>query len=73
MRQIDLSGPEGNAFSLMGTARRWGNQLGLDTDAILDDMKSGDYEHLLDVFREHFSSVCELVYDNEDDDEDWDD
>ena len=77
-RTIDLSGPQGNAFYLLGTAQTWGKKLGLDTDAILADMKSGDYEHLLEVFEEHFGMVVTLLnkpgdLDFEDEDEeDWD-
>lgn len=52
--EIDLTGPDGNAFVLMGYAKRLGKQLGLDTDEILKDMMSGDYEHLLDVMEENF-------------------
>ena len=49
---IDLSGPEGNAFYLMAivesTYRRSGaSDLG---QKIIEEMKSGDYEHLLKTF-----------------------
>ena len=72
MRTIDLRGPEGNAFALLGVARTWGRQLGLDVKAIQDDMQSGDYEHLVEVFEKHFSTVCELVGKPGDDDDDDD-
>ena len=52
--EIDLCGPNGNAYALMAFARRWAKDLELDGDAILDDMKSGDYEHLLEVLEKHF-------------------
>ena len=52
--EIDLTGPDGNAYALMGYAKRFGKQLGLDTDQILKDMRSGDYEHLVDVMEENF-------------------
>ena len=51
--EIDLSGPEGNAFVLMGYARRWCRQLGYDdfrTTCILEEMKLTDYEGLLHTF-----------------------
>jgi hypothetical protein len=51
---IDLQGPEGNAYVLLGYANRWANDLGLDSKEILADMKSGDYEHLLSVMEKHF-------------------
>lgn len=55
--EIDLSGPQGNAFYLLGTAASFASQIGKsekEKDAILNDMKSGDYDHLLEVFDEHF-------------------
>ena len=51
---IDLTGPEGNAFVLMGYARRWSKQLGLDPDQVLAEMQSGDYDHLLSVMEDYF-------------------
>ena len=33
--EIDLSGPDGNAFSLMGYANRLADQLGLNSDEII--------------------------------------
>ena len=38
MRQIDLSGPDGNAFALIGIARNWAKQLGKDATAITAEM-----------------------------------
>ena len=52
--EIDLTGPDGNAFSLMGYASDFCKQLGIDKKPILDDMMSGDYEHLLSVMEKHF-------------------
>lgn len=51
---IDLTGPDGNAYALMGYARRWARDLGLDGNAIIKDMMSGDYEHLLEVLEKNF-------------------
>jgi hypothetical protein len=60
---IDLSGPQGNAFYLMGvvlnTFRRSGApELG---ESIVEEMQKGDYEHLLKTFDlylgEHFDIV----------------
>jgi len=55
--EIDLDGPDGNAFSLMGNAKRLARQLDLDGDKITEEMKAGDYEHLLMVFQEYFPMV----------------
>ena len=52
--EIDLTGPDGNAFALMGYAKKFSKQLGLDADEIIKDMMSGDYEYLLDVMEENF-------------------
>ena len=56
---IDLTGPDGNAFVLMGYARQFARQLGYskeDQDQLLELMTSGDYENLLEVFDDHFGS-----------------
>lgn len=57
---IDLSGPDGNAFVLMGYASRYARQLGLDAEAILDEMKAGDHEHLISVFDREFGEFVIL-------------
>ena len=58
--EIDLTGPDGNAFALMGYAKNLARQLEIDSKPIIEDMMSGDYEHLLEVFEEHFGSVVTL-------------
>jgi len=57
---IDLTGPEGNAFVLLGKASSYARQLDLDPKPILEDMKSGDYEHLIEVFEKHFGKFVIL-------------
>ena len=60
---IDLTGPDGNAFVLMGKAQNFGRQLGWDKVQIQDlinEMMSGDYEHLLQVFDREFGSFVIL-------------
>ena len=59
--KIDLTGPQGNAFVLLGYAQRYAKQLGLDSKAILDDMQSSDYEHLIQVFDKHFGEYVTLL------------
>ena len=51
---IDLTGPDGNAFTLMGMASNFARQIGKDGKAIVEEMKMGDYEHLLSVFDREF-------------------
>jgi hypothetical protein len=58
--EIDLTGPQGNAFYLLGTAKKLANQLGLDSKQILSQMQSGDYENLLQVFDNNFGSFVTL-------------
>ena len=58
--EIDLTGPQGNAFYLIGTAKKLANKLGLDGNKIMEEMKSGDYENLLQVFDENFGSIVTL-------------
>lgn len=57
---IDLTGPDGNAFVLMGYAKRFAKQLDLDADVIIKEMKSGDYENLLQVFDNYFGAFVIL-------------
>ena len=59
--EIDLSGPEGNAYCLLGTARAFSKELGLDEEAIQEEMKSSDYENLITVFDKHFGEYVDLV------------
>ena len=54
--EIDLTGPDGNAFTLMGYASDLCKQLGMNKTPILNDMMSGDYEHLLSVMEKHFGN-----------------
>lgn len=64
MRQLDLRGPDGNAFALLGYARDYGGQLGWTADeikAVTDEMTSGDYRNLVKVFDRHFGMIVELV------------
>ena len=51
---IDLTGPAGNAYSLLARAKNYARQLDLNDVAILKDMMSKDYEHLVQVFDNHF-------------------
>ena len=55
---IDLTGPDGNAFVLLGKAKQLARQLGLDGNAITNEMMSGDYENLIEVFDREF---CDFV------------
>lgn len=58
--EIDLTGPNGNAFFLIGTAGNLAKQLGLDANKIKAEMMSGDYEHLVNTFDKHFGDFVTL-------------
>jgi hypothetical protein len=58
--EIDLTGPQGNAFFLLGTASNLAKQLGFNAEEIKTDMMSGDYDHLVEVFDRHFGSIVTL-------------
>ena len=57
---IDLTGPDGNAFVLMAYATRFSRDLNQDSDALLKNMRSEDYEHLLEVFDDAFGDFVIL-------------
>lgn len=64
MRQIDLSGPDGNVFALIGIARNWAKQLDRDPSKIAAEMMSGDYDKAVEIFEREFcgpAGVCELI------------
>jgi len=58
--EIDLTGPNGNAFYLIGAANNLARQLGLDSKAIQAEMMKGDYENLVKVFDKHFGHFVTL-------------
>jgi hypothetical protein len=57
---IDLTGPQGNAFYLLGTAKTLAKQLDLNGLEIMENMRSGDYENLVEVFDNHFGNIVTL-------------
>ena len=58
--EIDLTGPEGNAFYLLGLAGKLCKDFGLEKDVVTKEMQSGDYENLLEVFDNYFGEVVNL-------------
>lgn len=60
---IDLTGPQGNAFYLLGTAQNFLRQRRHKKEyieKILTEMKSGDYENLIQVFEREFGDFVIL-------------
>lgn len=58
---IDLTGPQGNAYCLMGYAKQYAKQLGKNSEAIIAKMQSGNYENLVAVFEEEFGDCVDLL------------
>ena len=57
---IDLTGPDGNAFVLLGKATNLAKQLKFDAKKITTEMMEGDYEHLLKTFDRYFGDFVIL-------------
>ena len=58
--EIDLTGPDGNAFYLIGVARKLGSQIGMSPKEIgimTTEMMSGDYENVITTFDEKFGDL----------------
>ena len=61
--EIDLTGPNGNAFYLLGLAENLGKQLGYDKlkrERISMEMTLADYECLLQTFDREFGLLVTL-------------
>ena len=58
--EIDLSGPQGNAYCLLGIASNLAQQLKLDWKKISKEMKSSDYDNLIEVFDKYFGDYVTL-------------
>lgn len=59
--EIDITGPQGNAYCLLGYARQYGKQIGIDVKAVQTEMTSGNYENLLNVFDKYFGEYIDLL------------
>ncbi len=57
---IDLTGPQGNAFVLLGYAKQFARQLKLDSNKIVTEMQESDYEHLVETFDKYFGEFVIL-------------
>ena len=63
--EIDLNGPEGNAFVLLAYASRLGKKIyGYEkTEEILEEMRLSTYELLILTFDKYFGSIVTLYRD----------
>ena len=62
--EVNLNGPDGNAFALMRKAKYLGVKLDLskdEIDSIIKEMMSGDYDNLVEVFKRNFGQLVKLV------------
>ena len=60
---LNLEGPEGNAYVLLGTCRRYAIELGMDWDTIEPEAKSGDYIHLVKTLQTYFGNWVDFATD----------
>jgi len=58
--EIDLTGPHGNAYYLIATAKNLCKHLGYHFEPVRDDMMAGDYDNLISVFDKHFGDFVTL-------------
>jgi len=58
--EIDLTGPDGNVFTLIGIGGRLCKQLGKNSDIFTRRMMSGDYENAINTFEEYFGDFVTL-------------
>jgi hypothetical protein len=57
---VDLTGPQGNAFWLLGYAKQLAKQLSFDYKVIEQEMMEGDYENLVNTFDKYFGDYVIL-------------
>lgn len=65
-RSVDLRGPSGNAFSILGMAKNFCSQLETadpekyNWETINQEMTSGDYKQLVNTFEEYFGDFVTI-------------
>ena len=58
---IDLTGPDGNVFNLIGVGSKLCKELGLDRNEFRKEMTSGNYEHAVQTFDKYFGEFVTLI------------
>ena len=58
--EIDLTGPDGNAYYILGVAKNLCKQVGIPFEPLMKEMTSGDYDNLIEVFDKKFGSVVTM-------------
>jgi len=54
---VKLVGEDGNAYAILGSCRRAAKKAGWSAEkikSVMDEMRSGDYNHLLGTAMKHF-------------------
>lgn len=59
--EIDLTGPDGNAFYLLGIAKKFASTVGVDQNVVIKEMTASDYENLIIVFDNYFGDYIDLL------------
>ena len=60
MRYVDLTGPDGNAFALIGMVYEICEEIDRNPNRIVRDMKSGYYDNLVEVFKRELEGYVEV-------------
>lgn len=55
--EIDLQGPEGNAFALLAIAKDLCHKTHIVWEPVKNEMTSGDYENLIQVMDRYFGNL----------------
>jgi hypothetical protein len=55
--EIDLTGPDGNAFVLLGIAKDLCHKTGIEWGKVQAEMTSGDYENLIQTLDKYFGNI----------------
>ena len=58
--EIDLTGPDGNAYAILALAKRLCKEFNIDSKPLIDKMMSGDYENLIQTFDKNFGSIVTM-------------
>ncbi len=58
--KIDLTGPQGNAYYILGVAKQLAKTLNKDYQKIQKDMMVGDYDNLIKIFEREFGDIVTL-------------
>jgi hypothetical protein len=60
-RELDLGGPDGNAYVLLGIAKSLLSQWGREPDMFIDIMIADDYGHLVRTFNEYLGDYFTII------------